>query len=160
MLIGIMSDTHDDMASIKKAVDYLNSLGVSHVIHAGDLVSPFTFEVFGELSCAFTAIFGNNDGDKLLLRQKSGGNVTNQPLMLTIDRKRIVVMHEPDLVDALAESGLFQVIVHGHTHQAVIRTVRDVLVINPGKVARLHKGDSTLALLDTETMQARIAQID
>lgn len=159
MLIGIISDTHDDMYAIRNAVDFLNSESVSHVIHAGDLVSPFTFEIFRELRCGLVAIFGNNDGDKILLKQNSGGNIHHQPLILTFDEKKIVVVHEPDLVDALSDSGHFQVIVHGHTHRPDIRRMRDVLVINPGKVARLHKGDSSLALLNTETMQAKIVQI-
>ncbi len=159
MLVGIISDTHDDMSAIRKAVDSLNSEGVSHVIHAGDLVSPFTFELFSELRCGFSAIFGNNDGDRLLLTQKSGGNIHQQPLILTLGERKIVVVHEPDLVDALSDSGHFEVVVHGHTHIPSVRKMRDVLVINPGKVAGLHKGESTFALLNTEAMQARIAQI-
>ncbi len=107
MLIGIISDTHDDMAAIRKAVDMLNAEKVSRVIHAGDLVSPFTFEIFSELKCGFSGIFGNNDGDRLLLKQKSGGNIHGQPLVLALDEKKVVVVHEPDLVDALADSGHF-----------------------------------------------------
>jgi putative phosphoesterase len=159
MVIGIISDTHDDMSAIRKAVDYFNSERVSHVIHAGDLVSPFTFELFGELLCGFSAIFGNNDGDRILLKEKSGGNIHHQPLVLTFDEKKIVVVHEPDLLDALSDSGHFQVVIYGHTHKPDIGKIQDTLVINPGKVAKLHKGDSTLALLDTETMQAKIVQI-
>ncbi len=159
MFIGIISDTHDDMAAIRKAVDFLNSEGVSHVIHAGDLVSPFTFEVFIELRCGLTAIFGNNDGDRVLLKQRFEGNIHQQPLVLTLGMRRIVVVHEPDLVDALSDSGHFELVVHGHTHAPEIRKKGDALVINPGKVAKLHKGESTLVLLNTETMQAKIVQL-
>ncbi len=35
----------------------------------------------------------------------------------------------------------------------------DTLVINPGKVARLHRGQSTIALLDTETLEAQIIEL-
>jgi hypothetical protein len=31
--------------------------------------------------------------------------------------------------------------------------------VNPGKVARLHKGKSTAALLDTETMKAEVIEL-
>lgn len=159
MLIGIISDTHDDMTAIRKAVDLLNAERVFQVIHAGDLVSPFTFEIFSELQCGFNAIFGNNDGDSILLKQKSGGNIHNQPLILTFDEKKVIVVHEPDLADALADSGHFQVVVHGHTHRPGVRRKGNAIIINPGKVARLHKGDSTFALLDTDAMEARIVQI-
>lgn len=159
MQIGIISDTHDDMASIKKAVDILNKRDVSRVIHAGDIISPFTFEIFRNLKGDFTGIFGNNDGDRLLLKEKSGNNIHNQPLMLNIDRKRIIVVHEPYIVNELAESGHFDIVIYGHTHKPDVRKVKDTLVINPGKVALLHKGRSTLAILDTKLMDVDLVEL-
>jgi predicted phosphodiesterase len=44
MLIGIISDTHDDMSIIRKAVDLFNEREVGYVLHAGDLISPFTLD--------------------------------------------------------------------------------------------------------------------
>ena len=159
MLVGIISDTHDDTIVIRKAVDYFNAEKVSHVIHAGDITSPFTFEIFRELKCKFTGIFGNNDGDKLLLTEKSGGNLFNQPHFITIGGKKIVIMHEPDLVSALAHSGDFHIIIYGHTHRPIVKNVKDTLIINPGKAARLYKGESTLAILNTVKMEADIIKI-
>lgn len=159
MLIGIISDTHDDMASIKKAVQILNDRGASRIIHAGDIVSPFTFEVFRDLKGDFTGIFGNNDGDRLLLREKSGNNIHNQPLILNIDKKKIIVVHEPFIVDELAESGHFDIVIYGHTHKPDIRRVRDTLIINPGKVAVLHKGRSTLAILNARSMDVDLVEL-
>ncbi|MFN3395703.1 MAG: metallophosphoesterase [Thermodesulfovibrionales bacterium] len=159
MLLGVISDTHDDMASIKKAVQVLNERGASRVIHAGDIVSPFTFEVFRDLKGDFTGIFGNNDGDRLLLREKSGNNIHNQPLILNIDKKKIIVVHEPYIVDELAESGHFDIVIYGHTHKPDIRRVRDTLIINPGKVAVLHKGRSTLAILNTRSMDVDLVEL-
>ena len=159
MLIGILSDTHDDMSSIRRAVDTFNSRGVSHVIHAGDLVSPFTFELFSTLQCNMTAIFGNNDGDKVLLQQKSKGNIYPQPFLMTFNEKRIVVVHEPDLVGALADSGHFDLIIYGHTHTPDIRKLNATLILNPGKTALLDKGKPTIALLESETMEAEIISL-
>lgn len=159
MLIGILSDSHDDMVAIRKAVDILNARGVTLVIHAGDITSPFTFEVFGELNAPLIGIFGNNDGDKLLLQKKSKGNIRNQPLIKTFQGKKTVVVHEPDLVDALADSGHFDLVVYGHTHKPEIRKVNNTLVINPGKAAKLHKGESTVAVLNIETMEAEIIRL-
>jgi putative phosphoesterase len=156
MLVGIISDSHDDMDRIKKAVVLFNEKGVSQVLHAGDLISPFTFEVLCDLKCPFTGIFGNNDGDKLLLSEKSGGNVHNQPLIITLDGKKIAMVHEPASVEALAESGLYDLVIYGHTHTPDARKVGNTLVLNPGKAARLHKGTSTAAILDTEIMDAEV----
>ena len=159
MLIGIISDTHDDMHAIKKAVDILNAEQVSRVIHAGDLTSPFTFETFNELQSGFSGVFGNNDGDRLLLNKKSNGSIYNQPLITTFSNRKIVVVHEPYLVDALSDSGHFDIVIYGHTHRPDIRYIKTTLIINPGKVARLHKGESTLTLLDTVKMEAKIVHL-
>lgn len=159
MLVGLISDTHDDMTAIQKAVDILNEKKVSHVLHAGDITSPFTFEIFAYLNCKFTGIFGNNDGDKLLLKLKSKDNIHNQPHLMTLHKKTIVIVHEPDLVDALADSGHYDLIVYGHTHRHDIRWLRNTLIINPGRVARLHKGHPTLAILDLDKMEAEIINL-
>ncbi len=159
MRIGIISDSHDDMTAIEKAVDLLNAENVSHVIHAGDLTSPFTFELFSGLRCKLTGIFGNNDGDRLLLREKSGGNLFPQPLIMPFDGKRTVVVHEPDLVNALADSGHYDLVIYGHTHRPDTRKMKGTLIVNPGKLARLHKGGSTFAILDMESMEARIISL-
>ena len=69
-------------------------------------------------------------------------------------------MHEPDLVSSLAHSGDFNIIVYGHTHRPDLQKILKIpLIINPGKAARLYKGGSTLALLNTLNMEARIVKI-
>jgi putative phosphoesterase len=165
MLIGVIADSHDDMEQIKKVVDLFNDKGVAQVLHAGDLISPFTFEVLGTLRCPFTGIFGNNDGDKLLLNEKSKGSLHNPPLNLLVDRKRVVIVHEPSFVEALSKSGSYDLVIYGHTHTPEIRKVggtkkaEGTIVLNPGKVARLHKGRSTAALLETKTMNVEFVAL-
>lgn len=159
MALGIISDTHDDMEQIRKAVELFNARGVSHVLHAGDLVSPFTFDFLAGLRCPFTGIFGNNDGDRLLLNKRSGGNIHVQPLGLELEGRKIALVHEPLAVDSLARSGLFDAVIYGHIHEPDIRKTDGALVINPGKAARLHKGRSTLAVLDTKKMEAEIIEL-
>ncbi len=159
MLIGIISDSHDDMQRIKQAVELFNGRGAGLVLHAGDVISPFTFEVLGDLKCPFSGVFGNNDGDRVLLKEKSGGKMHVQPLVVEIEGRRIAVVHEPASVEALARSGMYDLVVYGHTHRPDLRTLGSTLVLNPGKAARLHKGKSTVALLDTATMRVEIEEL-
>lgn len=159
MLIGLISDTHDDMEQIRKVVGFFNSREVSEVIHAGDYVSPFTFEILGNLNAGFRGIFGNNDGDRLLLREKSRDRIYAQPYIAELNGMTIAVVHEPTSVEALAASGKFGLVLYGHTHEPDIRTVNNTLIINPGKVARLHKGRSTAVLLDIAKMKAKLIEL-
>jgi predicted phosphodiesterase len=38
MKIGIISDTHDDIENVQKAIEIFNAEGVNYAIHAGDYV--------------------------------------------------------------------------------------------------------------------------
>lgn len=156
MLIGIISDTHDNMPQIKRAVDLFNERKVGHVVHAGDFTSPFTFRILKDLSCGFTGIFGNNDGDKLLLQKMFGGRVFNQPHIFELEGRKIVLMHEHHIADALADSGHYDVVIYGHTHKPDIRTVKKTLVINPGEAGSWLYGKSTVAIADLVLMTTEI----
>ena len=159
MLIGIISDTHDDMEQIGRVVELFNSKGVSEVLHAGDFVSPFTFEILDGLKARLRGIFGNNDGDRILLMEKSGDSIVAQPYIAEVAGIKVAVVHEPASVEAFSESGRFDLVVYGHTHTPDVRNLNNTIVVNPGKVARLHKGRSTVVVLDTESMQAEIIEL-
>lgn len=156
MLIGIISDTHDNMPQIKRAVDLFNERKVGHVVHAGDFTSPFTFRILKDLSCGFTGIFGNNDGDKLLLQKMSEGRIFNQPHIFELGDRKVVVIHEHTIADALADSGHYDVVIYGHTHKPEIRKVKNTLVINPGEAGSWLYGKSTVAIADLALMTAEI----
>jgi putative phosphoesterase len=159
MLIGIMSDTHDNLPLVRKAIELFNQRKVEYVIHAGDYTSPFTLKLFKDLRCKYVGIFGNNDGDKVLLLDRAEGNIRNQPYVFTLDDKKIVVMHEHQVADALADSGHFDLVVYGHTHKPDIRKKKNTLLVNPGEVSTYLYGKSTVALVDLDKMEAEIVEL-
>ncbi len=159
MIIGIISDTHDNLDKLKKAFDIFLERDVKHIIHAGDFTSPFTAKVLMEFKGGFTAVFGNNDGDKLLLSKVYQGNIYPQPHILTLNNKKIVIMHEPTVVEAVAESGHYDMVIYGHTHKALIKTVKNTLVVNPGEAGRWLYGKATIAVANLEDMSAEIIEI-
>jgi uncharacterized protein len=159
MLLGIMSDTHDNVPLVKKAIALFNERQTGHIIHAGDFTSPFILKYFKDLQHPFTGVFGNNDGDKLLLQDRSGGRLQNQPYIFTLEDRRIVVLHEHLIVDALADSGHFDLVIYGHTHEAEVRKAGKTLVINPGEVSGWLYGKSTVAIADLKTMEAAIIDL-
>lgn len=159
MIIGIISDSHDHLDNLQKTVDLFRERRVEHIIHAGDFTSPFTWRVLKHFEGGFTGIFGNNDGERVLMRKLSGERVYTQPYKLTLDGKRIVVMHEPDVVDDLAASGHFDLIVYGHTHVPEIRRENNTLIVNPGELCGWVKRRSTVAVVDLQTMAAEILDL-
>lgn len=160
MKVGILSDTHDDREAVVRAVDLFNSRGVEMVVHAGDCESPATVELLGELNCPFTGVYGNCDGH-LQLRGGPwiGGDLHRQPLQVGLGGRKAVVVHQHHRVEELASVGAFDVVIYGHLHVPDVRRVGETLVVNPGKTARQRQGRSTVALLDTATMDVEIVDL-
>ena len=157
MKIGIISDTHDNLPQIRKAVKVFNREKVDLVFHAGDFVSPFTALEFKNLNSPLYGVFGNNDGDKLYLKEifKGIGEIYPAPYETNIDHKNIIMLHREKLIDALVESLKYDVIIYGHTHRTDLRKIKKTLIINPGECGGWLTGKSTIALLDLETLEAK-----
>ena len=161
MKIGIISDTHDNLPQIRKAVKVFNREKVELVLHAGDFVSPFTSLEFKNLNCPLKGVFGNNDGDKLYLQEKFKGigELYPAPYNVNINSKNVIMLHKEKLIDALAESQKYDVIIYGHTHRSDLRKIGKTLIINPGECGGWLTGKSTIALLDLETLEAKVINL-
>ena len=153
-MIGIMSDSHDNMDAIKKAVKAFNEAKVDLVIHAGDMISPFTVKEIEKLNCDFKAVFGNNDGERDGLRRFFKGICHHADFKeLEIVGKKFVVIHgtNEDLVDALVKSGKYDVVIRGHTHNLEINKGK-CMMINPGETCGYLSGKQTVLLLDPDNL--------
>ncbi len=165
MLIGIISDTHDNLPLVEKAVKRLNAENVELVLHAGDYTSPFTIPKFKTLNCRLIGVFGNNDGDHELLKKRFSEtkNCEIRGRFANVDAAgfKIALLHgdEPELLDALVHCGGLDAIVSGHTHVSVNTSVGRTLVVCPGEVCGYLTGKATLALLDTVKREAKIVEL-
>lgn len=160
MLIGIISDTHDNMTMIRKAVAVFKQHNVAAVLHAGDIVSPFTASAFRTLDVPMTVVFGNNDGEKILLKEKFAGiaEIFEGNYEGTVSEKKYVMMHRPQCIAALAASKQYDLIVYGHTHEAVVRK-NATLIVNPGECSGWITGNATVALWDVGRMDVEIVTL-
>lgn len=160
MLIGIMSDTHDNLPAIRKAVELFNESGVDLVVHAGDYVAPFTAGEFSRLKAPLKGVFGNNDGERAGLKNVLG--IEDEILELNADGVKMVVIHGTDerIINALARSHLYDILIRGHTHRYEIRECGRTILINPGEVCGYVTGVKSVALLDTKKREVRIINID
>jgi len=165
MLVGVMSDTHDEIAKTKKAIARFNREGVELVLHAGDLVSPFMLDTLRELEAPLTGVFGNNDGDQSLISRKSG-TIPNLKIGGTFTRleaggMRIALMHghERELLETVAGCTTIDLLVYGHTHRPEVRRQGSLLIVNSGEVYGHLTGKSTVALVDTVKRSGEIVEI-
>ncbi|MEJ2745902.1 MAG: metallophosphoesterase, partial [bacterium] len=153
MKLGLISDTHENMTAIAKAVELFNREGVERVLHAGDIISPITAKEFVKLKMPLVAVFGNNDGEKLFLKERFQGigEIHERKWEGEMGGKKFLLIHAPDMLDALERSGAYDIIVYGHTHETVVRTGK-TLVVNPGECCGWITGRRTVAILDTDHM--------
>lgn len=158
MLIGIMSDSHDNLPALSQAVTLFNERAVGAVLHAGDLISPFTAKIMKKLQMEMFITFGNNDGEKLGLKALYGDDIHRPPLELTLDHKKIVLLHEPDNLSAIVASKHYDLIVYGHTHEIDIREEKP-LVVNPGECGGWVTGNSTVTIWNTSTDKIEVIEL-
>ena len=154
MRIGVISDTHDNLTKLDRAVNFFNKQKVSFVLHAGDYVAPFSVACLSKLACDWRGVFGNNDGDREALARASGNRIAEDILRVEIDGRKIVMAHDGGWIDLKKETA--QIIICGHTHKPEMSTKRSRLVINPGEACGWLSGVSTVAIIDLSSMAGKI----
>ena len=165
MIVGIISDTHDNLPLIDKAVKKLNEEKVELVLHAGDYVAPFVASHFKPLKAPLIGVFGNNDGDKNQLKKKFtelGADIRGRFAFLLIDGLRVALLHgdEKELMRSLLELESYDIIVSGHTHLEKTYRRGRTLVINPGTVSGYLAEKPTMTILDTKTLDTKTIELE
>jgi len=164
MIIGIIADTHDNLPLVDKAVKRLNEEKAELVLHGGDYIAPFVIPHFKALNCELIGVFGNNDGDHELLKKRFaeiGAEIRGKFAEIIADGLKIALLHGEDqeLLQAIINSEYYNVVVHGHFHEVKTYRKGETLVISPGEVCGYISGKSTIAILNTQTLDVKIIQI-
>ncbi|HOJ88653.1 MAG TPA: metallophosphoesterase [Pseudothermotoga sp.] len=155
----VISDTHDNLPKIKQFVEEAVKRGVTHVFHCGDIVSPFALVELMKGNYDFHGVFGNNDGEVILLNQKSSGRVRKGPLEIVINGYRVLLMHEPCALDALLDSNYYDFIFYGHIHKIDIRRTVKTLLVNPGDASGYLGDQATVAFINPENKEIEIYRV-
>lgn len=158
MKFGVISDTHDNVEAIERALELFEDEGVNLLVHCGDYIAPPTlpfydgFEVHG--------VLGNNDGEidgleRLLDGIGGGSQLHGRYAELEIGDADVFVLHGDqgrDAVEEYAESGEYDYVLYGHFHEAEVREVGETTVVNPGAhFPTVGIADRSVAVIDTET---------
>jgi len=164
MIIGLISDTHDNIHMIDRAVKMFNEERIKLVLHAGDYIAPFTAKHFKPLEAQLVGVYGNNCAERATLKKvygEIGAEIRGFFAEVEADGMRIVLIHSHRQMDVdKAYGGGYDAVVRGHTHRAGIGQEKGVLVVNPGEACGYVTGRSTLAFLDTERRAAWLADLD
>jgi uncharacterized protein len=157
MLIGIFSDTHDNLPQIERAILEFAKRKVDAVLHAGDIVAPFAAKLIATITVPVYIIYGNNDGEKTGLKTVLP-QIQTGPVEIKLGGRCIAMAHDFSQIPPTMETKA-EILVAGHTHQAFVKIDKKKMYINPGECGGWLKGRSTVAILDTEKMQVEIIDL-
>jgi len=157
-MIGILSDSHDNLTMIRRAVSLFRSAECSLVIHAGDIVAPFAADELAETGCPVRAVFGNCDGERagLVRAFQAFGEIREGPWSFEHDGLSLLVTHIEDSRLTTEKRTAWDLLVCGHTHKAEVRKEGSRMIVNPGESCGWVAGIGTVALFDPNK---RIAEI-
>jgi hypothetical protein len=151
MKIAVLSDSHDNIWNLEKALGKLNN--PEALLFLGDFCAPFSLKQIadaykGPIHC----VPGNNDGDMFLLMTiaVAAGNVTfhNPVGKLEFGGRKIAITHYPEIGEGLAATGKHAAVFSGHTHEFMEQQVGQTLWLNPGEIMGRY-GEPGFVIYDT-----------
>jgi len=186
MKLGVVSDIHCNIAGLRRALALMGP--IDRLLCLGDSIFDYRFsnEVVALLKETGAYVIHGNHEETFFgsagVRARAGASIdhslmqwlSDQPLRrdLVVDDRKIIMVHstpwEPRGAyvtpghPALMRYGDVDadIVLFGHTHMQIVRTINDVLVVNPGSAgdARDHSNGRLLsaAVIDTRAIDARI----
>jgi hypothetical protein len=156
-MLGILSDTHDNVAAAAAGIAALREAGAQFLIHCGDVGGEQILDLLAGIPCVF--VWGNNDFDRASLKRYAAGldiQCGDDFARLEFRGKNLAVTHGDNLKllrQAIQGDSRYDYIFIGHSHIPADERHGNVRIINPGALHRAAK--KTVAVLDLDTGAVR-----
>ena len=157
MKVAILSDIHDQIPNLKKALEAAAKTDV--LICCGDLCSPFIAKHLGEIyKKPIHIVFGNNDGDRFRIAANAAAFpqiiLHGEYAELEFGGRAFAVNHFDNIGRGLAKGDAFDVVCFGHNHRFEITTNGRGWIINPGEIFGGLTGEAGFVVYDTDSHTA------
>ncbi|SRR6056297_4180583 len=147
MRIAVITDTHENVDTIKWAVRTVNNSDIDFLIHLGDIISPIMYNYFKNLECEFLFLYGNNDGEKSWLKEKFG-TIYDSPYILKKFDKKFYLTHKDQNWEDIITKERPDFIFYGHTHEFNLEKRKNTIIFNPGEACGLLENLHNFAIVD------------
>ncbi|MBN1922327.1 MAG: metallophosphoesterase family protein [Anaerolineae bacterium] len=165
--LGVISDTHNHIQNVERAIACFEAEGIRTVLHAGDVNGKAVLRLLAPFE--LWVAWGNVDRDEKLPVSVAAEEFANahlayihllafeegiRPELLRNPNARKLALLHGDNVPQLShviDSGEYDYVIHGHTHQLRDELVGHTRVINPGALGGSGLRPKTFAILDLAT---------
>jgi putative phosphoesterase len=164
MKLGILSDTHNNIPNLLKALHLFKDEGVSQLLHCGDMADMLT----ARQMAGFDVIYVNGNTDSsaeavshtvwtLNPRNEIPGDVFTGEL----DGVKIAATHGhlAGKLDKLIRSRRYKYVFHGHTHRKRDEMVSNTRVINPGALGGARYEPRTVCVVNLKNNEVRFIPV-
>ena len=167
MIFGIISDIHDNLTNLDKAIQLFNKEKAEALIFCGDFCSPFAAKMLAESGLPIHAVFGNNDGDRFHIQKVCAGYsnirfygeyIGDTDSQLVLGDMKIGVSHYPFYAKTMIKTGWYDCVFFGHSHQAEKQKFGNALLLNPGEVAGVF-GKASIGIVDAASRSSVIIDL-
>jgi putative phosphoesterase len=159
MIIAVISDSHDNIWNLRRAVGVIRSEKAEMIIHCGDFVAPFMLKELEAAEIPVHGVFGNNDGDQFLLSKMAFTelkNITLHGLIGQVDSGgfKVSFTHYGEVARGLAAAGDSNLVCYGHSHTFSEKKMEKSILLNPGEIMG-KEGSPGFCLVDTVTSEVK-----
>ncbi len=151
MLIGLISDTHNQVQATRTAAETFRRLGVEIVLHTGDVKQPEILHLLADFDLWLA--LGNGDRDPRLVETAAelfGPGRADDYHILTFEGMRIMMLHghHTRFLKEVTHGGAYDYVIHGHTHIPRDKRIGKTRVLNPGALGGRNYVGRSYATLD------------
>lgn len=154
MLCGLLSDTHNNPDTLKRALNRFREQSIDIILHAGDVTNQQTLQLLSGFDVWIAQ--GNMDRDPSLrscARTLFGPGRFRSIHKIELDHISFALLHSdlhPEWV-SIVQSGLYRYVIYGHTHKPDDTLIGTTRIINPGSLSNSRYKTPTCAYLNTTT---------
>ena len=155
MKIGILSDTHNHVENLQKALAVFKKRQIEVLIHCGDVNTPETAVNLTGFQLHY--VYGNTDHAQMhigsVIRDLHPQNSVGLVYTGEIDGVKLAATHGHLLteLEKLILDGRYRYVFHGHTHQRRDEMIGETRVINPGALGGTQYETRSICILDLQT---------
>ena len=155
MLLAIISDTHDNLATLAKFLDFAQKNRIGALIHCGDVAQSETMaHIAKRFDGHIYVCEGNMDYDHELeyAAAKFPEKISyfKNYGKATLDGLNIGFCHHKETAAANCQAQSFDFVFYGHTHKPWLEKINGCIMANPGNLSSTFY-KATFAILDTAT---------